>query len=177
MLKFNIQIRQLSLKFACVAKRVKNVESNSSFFRTNSLFCHSNSSSVIGPLHLGGKFDWKWMTIDEISFCCLVLSYCDRRIWIAVDENGWQARNWMTMFQKLINQRQNWNEQSHIPECPGRNWKHISKIEWRDDENGRETYSSLKFQYSSFNSLQTMQLCSSLFWSSLGTLLYYLWLN
>ena len=25
--------------------------------------------------------------------CCLVLSYCDRRIWITVDENAWQITN------------------------------------------------------------------------------------
>ena len=55
--RFSIQIRQLSLKFVCVAKRVRNVASNSSFFRTISLFCHSNSSSVIGPLHLRDEFD------------------------------------------------------------------------------------------------------------------------
>ena len=24
-------------------------------------------------------------------FCCLVLMYCDQRIWIAIDENGWQS--------------------------------------------------------------------------------------
>ena len=31
----------------------------------------------------------KWMPIND-SFCCLVLSYCDRRIWIAM---GDKARN------------------------------------------------------------------------------------
>ena len=46
--------------------------SNSSFFQTNSLFCHSNSSGVIGRLHLGDDFDWNFdeneMPIDEIAF-------------------------------------------------------------------------------------------------------------
>ena len=126
--KFSIQIRQLSLKFVCVARRVRNVGSNSSFLRTNSVFCHSNSPSVIGPLHLGDEFDWNF---DENNvnrqncFCCLVLSYCDRRIWIAVDENGWQSTKLNDNVSKLNDQRRNWIEHSHIPECPGRNWKHI----------------------------------------------------
>ena len=56
---------------------------------------------------------------------CLVLSYCDRRIWIAIDENWWQSTKLNDNVSKLIDQRRNWNEHSHIPECPGRNWKHI----------------------------------------------------
>ena len=47
-----------------------------------------------------GLYIWETMLIETLTkmnanrrkcFCCLVLSYCDRRIWIAVDENGWQS--------------------------------------------------------------------------------------
>ena len=40
-------------------------------------------------------------------FCCLVLSYCDRRIWIAVDENGWQST-------KLNDNVSNWSTKDEI---------------------------------------------------------------
>ena len=70
--------------------------------------------------------------------CCLVLNYCARRIWIAIDENGWQITKLYDNVSKLIDQRRNWNEHSHIPECPGRKWKHIFQREWKGDENGRE---------------------------------------
>ena len=74
---FSIQILQLSLKFFCVARRVRNVGSNSSFLRTNSVLCHSNSSSVIGPLHLGIEILTKMNANRRNWFCSLVLSYCD----------------------------------------------------------------------------------------------------
>ena len=57
--------------------------------------------------------------------CCLVLSYCDRRIWIAIDENGCQSTKLNDYVSKLIDQRRDWNKHSHFPECPGRNWTHI----------------------------------------------------
>ena len=103
--------------------------SNSSFFQTNSLFCHSIRQVLLG------LYIWETILIETLTkmnanrrnwFCCLVLSYCDRRIWIAVDENGWQSTKLNGNVSKLIDQRRNWNEHSHIPEGPGRNyWKHI----------------------------------------------------
>ena len=76
-------------------------------------------------------------------FCCLVLSYCDRRIWIAVDENGWQSTKLNDNVSKLIDQRQNWNEHSHIPECPGRNWKRIFVLNEEVTKMGGKTYSQV----------------------------------
>ena len=69
-----IHIRFLSMKFNNSAFKFVNCHwnssqslrelrmqgSNSSFFQTNSLFCHSNSSDVIGPLHLGDDFEWNF---------------------------------------------------------------------------------------------------------------------
>ena len=79
-----IRIRFLSIKFKNSAFKFVNCHwnsslslselriqrSNSSLFQTNSLFCHSHSSGVIGPLHLSGRRFWlklwrKWMPIDE----------------------------------------------------------------------------------------------------------------
>ena len=69
-----IHIRFLSIKFKNSSFKFVNCHwnsslslselrmqgSNSSFFQTKSLFCHSNSSGVIGPLHLGDEFDWNF---------------------------------------------------------------------------------------------------------------------
>ena len=82
------------------------------------------------------------MPIDEFDFAVLCsatvlwptnlillsraqLQYCDRQILIAIDENGWQSTKLNDNVSKLIDQRQNWNEHSHILKCPRRNWKHI----------------------------------------------------
>ena len=72
------------------------------------------------------------------EFCCLVLSYCDWRIWIAIDENGWQST-------KLNDNVSNWLTEDQI-ETSIRTFQSIRdeientflKIEWRGDENGRE---------------------------------------
>ena len=64
----SINVKNSAFKFVnchwnsivCVARRVRNVGSNSSFLRTNSVFCHSNSPSVIGPLTLGDEFNWNF---------------------------------------------------------------------------------------------------------------------
>ena len=59
-LKFSIQIRQLSLKFVSVAKRVTNARIKFVILSNKFIICHSNSSSVIGPLHQGDDFDWNF---------------------------------------------------------------------------------------------------------------------
>ena len=65
----------------------------------------------------------------------------DRRIWIVFEENGWQRTKLNDNVSKLIDQRRNWNEYSHIPECPRTKLENTFLIEWRGhgvDENGRE---------------------------------------
>ena len=140
--KFSIQIRQLSLKFVCVAKRVRNVGSNSSFFRTNSLFCHSNSSSVIGPLHLGDEFDWNFdeneCEIDEIVFaisCSAILwptnlncSWRKRVTKHEIERQCFKIDRLKTKLKRAFAHSSVWDEIENT----------FSKIEWRDDENGRE---------------------------------------
>ena len=66
-----------------------------------------------------------------------MLSYCDRRIWIAIDENGWQST-------KLNDNFQNWSTKEI--ETSIRTFQSVRdeiqstflKIEWRGDENVRE---------------------------------------
>ena len=69
-----------------------------------------------------GLYIWETNLIETVKkmnanrrncFCCFVLSYCDRRNWIAVDENGWQSTKLNNSVSKLIDQRRNWNEHSH----------------------------------------------------------------
>ena len=72
-----------------------------------------------------GLYIWGTMLSETLTkmnankrnrFCCLVLiSYCERRIWIAIDENGWQSTKLNDNVSKFIDQGQNWNEHSHIP--------------------------------------------------------------
>ena len=64
---FSIQIRQLSLKFVCVARRVRNVGSNSSI---KLVISNMGKFSILSfkfvkcyfgcPLHLGDEFDWNF---------------------------------------------------------------------------------------------------------------------
>ena len=67
-------------------------------------------------------------------FGCHVLSDCDRRTWIAVDNNVWKITTSVVHYAKMINQRRNWNEHWHIPgwKLLGINlsWLQIYKIEW-----------------------------------------------
>ena len=123
----------MSLKFVSAAKRVRNGRIKFVIFQTNSLFCHSYSSSVIWAFIITALYHisrtrfwvklWRKMNANRRNwFCCLVLSYCDRRIWIAINENWWQSTKLNDHVSKLIDQRWDWNEHSHIPECPGRNW-------------------------------------------------------
>ena len=68
----------------------------------------------------------KWRPIDEIDFAVLWSITVTDEFEFELTKTGDKARNWMTMFQNsVIDRRRNWNEHSHIPECPGRNWKHI----------------------------------------------------
>ena len=125
-----------------VTKRVRNVGSNSSFFRTNSLFCHTNSSSVIGSLHLGDEFDWNF---DEFNakrrnwFCCLVLRLTvTDEFELQLTKTGDKARNWMTMFQNWSTKTKLKRAFAHSKVFGTKLTTFFSKIEWRDDENGRE---------------------------------------
>ena len=155
-----IHIRVLSIKFNNSAVKFVNCHwnsslslselrmqamqgSNSSFFQTNSLFCHSNSSGVIEPLHLGDDFGLrlgrKWMPIDEIAFAVSCLATVTDEFELQLTKTGDKARNWMAMFSKLIYQRRNWNEPfAHSSVVRDEIENTFSKIEWRDDENGRE---------------------------------------
>ena len=91
--------------------------------------CKRFDSGINTALYL--SYTWETVKLTKMNanrrnwFCCLVLSYCDRWIWIAIDESGWQNTKLNDNVLKLIDQRRNWNEHSHIAECPGRNWKHI----------------------------------------------------
>ena len=79
-----------------------------------------------------------------------MLSYCERRIWIAVDENRWQST-------KLNDNVSNWSTKDEI-ETSIRTFQSVrdeientsSKIEWWGDENGREN-----LYYKSSNRIQT----------------------
>ena len=97
--------------YVSLLKWVRNVGSNSSFFRTYSLFCHSNSSSVIGPLRLGDEFDWtlwqKWRPIDEIVFPVLCSATVTDEFDLQLTKTSDNARNWMTMFQ-------NWSTKDEV---------------------------------------------------------------
>ena len=94
-----------------------------------------------------GLYVWETTLIETLTkmnanrwncFCCLVLSYCDRRIWIELTKTGDKARNWMTMYQ-------NWSTKDEI-ETSIRTFQSVrdeientfSTIEWKGDENGRE---------------------------------------
>ena len=110
------------------------------FCQSNLTIQHSNSSIITEIRHsfkqihyfviqirqvLLGFYIWETILIETLTkmnanrrhwFGCLVLSYCDRRIWIAVDENGWQSTKLNGNVSKLIDQRRNWNEHSHNTE-------------------------------------------------------------
>ena len=105
----SIQICQLSLKVVSTAKWVRKLGSNSSFLGTNSLFCYSNSSSVVG------LYIWE-MILSET----LTKMNANRRNWVCTlpsrvqlftvtDEFELQltktdnvAQNWMTLFQNWL---------------------------------------------------------------------------
>ena len=137
-----IQIRQLSLKFVCVANWVRNVGSNSSFFRTNSLFCHCQV--------LLGLYIWETNLIETLTkmntnrrncFCCLVLSY--KKLWPTNLNCSWRKR--VTKHEIEWQLFQNWSTPGKDEiETSIRTFQRVrdeientfSKIEWR--ENGQE---------------------------------------
>ena len=71
-------------------------------------------------------------------FCCLVLSYCDRQIGIAVDENGWQSTNLNDNVSKLIYQKRIETSIRTFQRVRDEIENTFLKIEWRGDENGRK---------------------------------------
>ena len=81
---------------------------------------------------------WRtWMPIDEIVSCSATVTVTDE-FELQLTKIGDKARNWMTMFQ-------NWSTKDEI-ETSIRTFQSVrdeiestfSKIEWRDDKNGRE---------------------------------------
>ena len=72
-------------------------------------------------------------------FCCLVLSYCDWRIWIAIDEKGDKARNWMTMFQNWSTKDETETAFAHS-RVYGTKLKHIFKLNEELTKMGGKTY-------------------------------------
>ena len=100
-----IHIRFLSIKFNNSAFKFVNCHwnsslslselrmqgSNSSFFQTNSSFCHSNSSGVIGPLHLGDDFDWN-VDENERQQTKLILLSRAKLLWPTNLNSSWRKR-------------------------------------------------------------------------------------
>ena len=78
------------------------------------------------------------MPIDEIVFAVSCSATVTDEFELQLTKTGNKARNWMTMFQ-------NWSTKDEI-ETSIRTFQSVwdeientfSKIEWRDDENGRE---------------------------------------
>ena len=78
------------------------------------------------------------MPIDEIVLAVLCSATVTDEFELQLTKTGDKARNWMTMFQ-------NWSTKDEI-ETSIRTFQSVrdeientfSKIEWRDDENGRE---------------------------------------
>ena len=78
------------------------------------------------------------MPIDEIGFAVSCSATVTDEFELQLTKTGDKARNWMTMFQ-------NWSTKNEI-ETSIRTFQSVrdkientfSKIEWRDDENGRE---------------------------------------
>ena len=102
----------------CVDRRVRNVGSSSSFLRTFSMMSFK-IVDLLGHSTPGRRIWLKLsnrMPIDEIVFDYLV-----QLLWPMKTGCTW---NRMTLCAKLIDQRRNCYEHSHIPECPGRNWNH-----------------------------------------------------
>ena len=74
-------------------------------------------------------------------FCSLVLSFCDRRIWIAIDENA----GWQTKHELNDNVFDNWSTKDEI-ERSIRTFQSVRDeientfflVEWTGDKNGRE---------------------------------------
>ena len=95
-----------------------------------------------------GIYIWETNLIETLTkmnanrrncFCCLVLSAAvNDEFELQLTKTGDKAQNWMTMFQ-------NWSTKGEI-ESIIRTFQSVrdeientfSKIEWRDDENGRE---------------------------------------
>ena len=128
----------MSLNFVSAAKRVRNARLKFIIFSNKLIILSFKFVKCYMGLYI-----WETILSETLTkmnanrrnwFCCLVLSYCDRRIWIAIDENGWQSTKLNDNVSKVIDQRRNWNEYSYIPEFLGRNWKHIFKTwmkSWR----------------------------------------------
>ena len=115
-----------------------------------------------------GLYTWETNLIETLTkmnatrrncFCCLVLSYCDRRIWIAVDENGWQSTKLNDNVSKLIDQRRNWTSIDTFQSVRDEIENTFYKIEWRDDENVRENWLII-YSTAHYNSLQKNMLNS-----------------
>ena len=79
------------------------------------------------------------MSIDEIVFTVSCSTTVTDEFELQLTKTGNKVRNWMTMFQ-------NWSTKDEF-ETSIRTFQSVrdeientfSKIEWRDDENGRET--------------------------------------
>ena len=78
------------------------------------------------------------MPIDDFFFAVSCSATVTDEFELQLTKTGDKARNWMTMFQ-------NWSTKDRI-EASSRTFQSVrdeientfSKIEWRDDENGRE---------------------------------------
>ena len=87
-----------------------------------------------GSLYLGDDFERNYDK-NYCQYTKLVLLSRAQLLWPTNLKCNWRkrrwidkARNWMTIYiSKLIDQKRNWNEHSHIPECPVQNWKQIKK--------------------------------------------------
>ena len=96
-------------------------------------------TAIITALYgISGRRIWvklwgKLMPIYEIDFAVSCSTTVTNEFELQlIDENGWQSTKLNDNVSKFIYQRRNRNEHSHIPECPGRNWKHFFFMKrWR----------------------------------------------
>ena len=109
----------VKLDFVFVQQIYNNVYSNSFPGMDNDLCC----------LTILNKTMTKMNTKRWNCSRCHVLSDCDKRIWIVIDDSIWKITKLIGQYAKMIDQRQNWNKIWHIPGFSGRNWS-INLLNW-----------------------------------------------